>query len=160
MDLLPRYFFLNEKLYEKLRVVKSENYIVAWSFEDEARLRFNYSSARRDASKAYEIREVAKLIDRPAKELLSYLSRGLIDPPSARLYSRKNKVPGKWMWSEQDVLDLRDAIFELAPKNKYGEPYTNFKLVSKAELLRQMRGDTSYYVRDESGNYVKVWRAL
>jgi hypothetical protein len=69
-------------------------------------------------------------------------------------------MPGKWMWSERDVLDLRDAIFDLAPKNKYGEPYTNFKLVNKVELQRKMRGDTSYYVKNKDGDYVKVWRAL
>jgi hypothetical protein len=88
MDLLPRYFFLNEKLYEKIRVVTSENYVVVWAFEDEQRLRFNYSSVRRDYTKAYDVKEVAQLIDRPAKEILSYLKRGLAEYPSARLYSR------------------------------------------------------------------------
>jgi len=158
-DLVPNYFFLKDKLYKKLRVVKSEDYIVAWSYEDEMRMRFNYSSVRREASKAYSLDEVSDLIGRRKSVLLSYLRRNLIDPPSGRLYSIKNKVPGKWMWSEQDVLDLRDAIFEMAPKNMYGEPRVNFKLVSKAELLSKMREDTAYYVKNEQGEFVKVWRA-
>jgi hypothetical protein len=64
------------------------------------------------------------------------------------------------MWSEQDILNLRDTIFELAPKNKYGEPYANFKLISKADLLSKMREGTSLYVKNEAGEYIKVWRAL
>jgi hypothetical protein len=159
-DLIPNYFFLGNKLYKKIRVIKSEDYVVTWSYEDEMRMRFNYSSVRREATKAYDIFEVSRLIDKPKALLLSYLSRNLIEYPSGRQYSLKNKVPGKWMWSKQDVLDLRDSIFDMAPKNKYGEPYINFKLVSKAELLSRMREDTSYYVRNEHGNYVKVWRAI
>jgi hypothetical protein len=160
MDLVPNYFFLDQKLYKKIRVVKSENYVVAWSYEDERRMRFNYSSVRQEASKAFNVNDVSELIDKPKSLILSFLQRNLIDYPSGRLYSIKNKLPGRWMWSEQDILDLRETIFEMAPKNKYGEPYSNFKLVSKAELLSKMREDTSYYVRNEKGDFVKIWRAL
>lgn len=159
MELIPSYFFLGNKLHKKIRVVKSENYVVAWSYEDERRMRFNYVSVRQEAIKAFDVTEVAKLIEKPRAVVLSYLQRNLIDYPSGRLYSINSKKPGKWMWSEQDVLDLRETIFEMAPKNKYGEPYTNFKLVSKAELLSKMREDTSYYVRNQQGEFIQVWRA-
>jgi hypothetical protein len=160
MDLVPNYFYLDKKLYKKIRVVKSENYVVAWSYEDERRMRFNYSSVRKEASKAFNLDEVSKLIGKRKSHILSYIQRNLVDPPSGRLYSIKNKKPGKWMWSEKDVLDLREAIFDMAPKNKYGEPFVNFKLVSKAELLSRMREDASYYVRNQDGEFVKVWRAI
>jgi hypothetical protein len=158
--LIPNYFFLDKKLYKKIRVVKSEDYVVAWSYEDERRMRFNFSSVRKEAGKAYNLDEVSRLIDKRKSEILSYLKRNLVDQPSGRLYSIKNKRPGKWMWSEKDILDLRESIFDMAPKNKYGEPFRNFKLVSKAELLSRMREDTSYYVRNENGEFVKVWRAI
>jgi hypothetical protein len=158
MDLLPNYFFLDKKLYRKIRVVKTENYVVAWSYDDERRMRFNYSSVRREAAQAFALPEVSKLIDKPKSLILSYLRRNLIDYPSGRVYSTRNKKPGKWMWSEQDVLDLREAIFEMAPKNKYGEPYANFKLVSKSELLSRINKDTSYYVKADDGDFIKIWR--
>ncbi len=158
-ELIPNYFFLDKNLYKKIRVVKSEGYVVTWSYTDERRMRFNYASVRREAIKAFNLDEVSKLIDKPKSVILSYIQRNLADQPSGRLYSIKNKKPGKWMWSEQDVLDLRDAIFDMAPKNKYGEPYANFRLVSKAELLSKMRDNTSYYVRNENGEFVQIWRA-
>jgi len=64
------------------------------------------------------------------------------------------------MWSEDDVLTLREDFYELAPKDKYGDPHRTFKLVSKSELLSKMHEDISYYVKNESGDYVRVWKAL
>lgn len=160
MESVPNYFFLNNKLYKKIRVVKTQDYIVAWSFEEEMRMRFNYSSVRREASKAYKLEEVAELIDRPAKDILSSIKRNIVSPPSGRLYNTKSKKPGRHMWSEDDILDLRNDYFDNAPKDKYGDPYINFKLVSRAELLNRMRQDISYYVKNENGDYVKVWKAI
>lgn len=158
MDLVPSYFFLDEKLYKKIRVVKSENYVVAWSYEDEKRVWITYSVVRREATPAYKLRDVSKLIDKTQSLILSYVKRNLVEKPSGRLYTVRNKIPGEYMWSEQDILDLRDSLFELAPKNKYGEPYSNFKLISKAEILSRMRKDASFYVKDENGEFIKVWR--
>lgn len=160
MDLIPNYFFLGRKLYKKIRVVKTENYVVAWSYQDESRMRFNYSSVRQEASRAFKLSEVSDLIGRSQKEIKSYINRNLIDKPSGRLYSVKNRTPGQYMWSEQDVLDLREVIFELVPKNKYGEPYVNFRLISKAELISKLKNDATFYIRNENGEFVKIWRAL
>jgi hypothetical protein len=140
-------------------VVKSQDYIVAWSYDDEKRMRFSYSGVRRESSKAYTMKEVSELIEKSQKEILKLISRNLVDRPSGRLYTIKNKLPGKWMWSESDILALREAIFELAPKNKYGEPFSNFTLISKKELLSKLHEDTSYYVKGSDGQFVKVWRA-
>jgi hypothetical protein len=159
MDLVPKYFFLDKKLYQKVRVVKSENYVVAWCFQDEKRVWLTYSYVRKNAEQAYTLSEVAELVDRPKAKLLAFMNRNLVDMPSGRLYNIRNKVPGRWLWSEQDVLNLRDSLFEMAPKNKYGEPYSNLKLISRAELLSKMRKDASLYVRNENGDFVKVWRA-
>ncbi len=141
-------------------MVKAQDYVVAWSFEDEMRMRFNYSSVRRDASKAYKLEEVADLIGRTAKDILSNMKRNMVSLPSGRLHNVRTKKPGRHMWSEDDVLTLREEYFDLARKDKYGDPYTSFKLISKSELLSKMRGDISYYVINEAGEYVRVWKAL
>lgn len=140
--------------------MKSEDYVVAWSYEDERRVRFNYSSVRREASKAYDVKEVADLMEKRTSDILTMIDRNLVDRPSGRLYSIANKRPGQFMWSESDIFDLRDAMFELAAKNKYGEPHRGFKLISKSELLGKMHEDMSYYVRNEDGEFVRVWRSI
>lgn len=159
MDLIPDYFFLDDKLYKKIRLIKSENYIVAWSYEDEKRVWLNYSIVRRHGGKAYTIHELSKLIDKPVTVILSYVKRNLLDRPSGRIYKISNRAPGQFMWSEADILNLRETWMDLMPKNKYGEPYKNVEFVSKAEILSRMRNDASFYVRNENGDFVKVWRA-
>jgi len=160
MDLISTYFILNEKLYKKIRIVKSEDYVVVWSYHDEKRMRFSYSGIRREAQKAYSIDQVCELIERPMKQIVNYLDNGLIDYPANRLYHIKSKKPGKYMWSEQEVLDLRDRLYDLTKKNKYGEPYRNFKLISKAALIAKMSNQVSHYIRNQDGEFVQVFRAL
>jgi hypothetical protein len=155
---VPNYFFLKDKLYKKIRIVKSENYLVCWSYEDEMRMRFNYSSVLREATKAYSVSEVSKLLEKTPGYIWALIGNKIADHPSGRSYNA-NKRPMKWYWSEQDILDLRQAIFDSAPKNEYGEPYGKFRLISKVRLLSKMREDTSYYVKNQNGEFVKVWRA-
>lgn len=159
-SVIPNYFILNDRLYKKIRVVKSEDYVVAWSYYDERRMRFSYSGTRREAKKAFLIKEVSELIEWPMRKLTDYLDRGLIDYPANRLYAIKTKRPGQWMWSEDEVLELRDRLYSLARKNKYGEPYYGFKLISKADLIAKMTDQVAYYVKGQDGEFRKVWRAI
>lgn len=158
--LVPNYFFMNDKIYKKLSVVKSEDFITVWSYADERRMRFGYVSTRRNAVKAYDVTEVAKLLERPVSEVLSFIGRGLAPRPSGQTYNISNKKPGPEFWSEDDILYLRDRIYEMTPKKKDGEPFAKFNLVSKAELMAKFTGDDSYYVKDSTGNLVKVWKAI
>lgn len=159
MDLVPNYFFIDEKLYKKIRVVKTENYVVAWSYNDEKRVWINYSTVRKSGGKAYDLKQVCELIGKTQTFIMSCIKKNLVNLPTGRVYKISSRLPGKWMWSEHDILELRDSLFEMAPKNKYGEPYTTFKLISKAELLSKMRQDASFYVKNEDGDFVKIWRA-
>lgn len=160
MELVPNYFFLKDKIYKKLRVVKSEDYIVVWSYEDEMRQRFTYSLVRKEATKAYRLNEVCDLLDKKIRYIVSYLDRGLIPYPASRLYHIISKKPSKWMWSQEDILYMRDLIFQLAPKDKHGDPRRDFSLISKAELLAKMHGNSSYYVKNENGEFVRVWKNI
>jgi hypothetical protein len=156
---VPNYFFLNNKLYKKIRVVRSEDYIVAWSYEDEMRMRFSNSATRRQATKAYTTYETARLIERPVRFINNYIQRGLIPQPSGRSYTIKNRRPREAYWSQDDILYLRDRIYELTPKNKYGDPNSQFKLISKAELLAKMNDGEAYYVKGDDGQFTRVWKA-
>jgi hypothetical protein len=159
MELVPNYFFLDEKLYKKIRVVKTENYVVAWSYEDEKRVWLNYSYVRKNSDKAYKLADVSQLIEKSTNYIMSHMQRNLVKRPSGRTYNITSKMPKDFMWSSRDILDLRDSIYDLAPKNKYGEPYSNFTLISKAELLNKMHKDVSMYIKNENGEFIKIWRA-
>ncbi len=158
---VPTNFYLDGKLYKKLRVIPSENVLVAWCYPNEKRTWIDYSLVKKNCEKAYTLDEVSDLLEKSKDSLTSLLQRGLLGYPSARVYSIKNKMPGKYYWSESDVLATRDQLYNLAPKNKNNEPHVRFKLVSRAHLLAKMRGDNSLYVKDSvTGEYIKVWKAL
>lgn len=160
VDPLPRLFFLNGKLHKKLRVVKSENLVVAFCFPDEKHVHHVYSVVCRDYQKAYTMGEAAKIVKRPINEIHRFLKNKLIDRPSGYAYQVASRRPSNLYWSQTEVLSLRDRIYELAPKGADGLPLGRLYLASKAEVLEAINGDVSYYVRNAEGEYQKVWRAI
>lgn len=157
---IPNYFFLEGRLYKKVRTVKSENILVAWGFEEEKRMWFNYQQTIKNYQTAYLLKEVAALVERNVQWIKSMIDKGWFSRGSGMAYTIATRRPYKNYWSEDDVFILRQEIFALAKKNKYGEPYSNFNLISEAELLHKMRGGESYFIQDENGKKIKVWRAI
>jgi len=157
-NIVPAYFFLNNKLYKRLAVVKSENYVVVFSYSDETKMRFPYDLIRKTHSKAFTAVQTANILGRSLKEVMNLIHRNLVPRPSGRSYHLSSKRPDKWYWSEEDVLTLRDAMYENSKKNKYGQP--TIRLKSKSEVLAEMHGDDSYYMKTEDGTFVKVWKAV
>lgn len=159
-EILPSLFFLNKKLHRKIKIVKSEDIAVAFCYPDEKHHQYFYSMVRREFQKAYSIARVSELTRRPVAEISKLLKNKLIDKPSGFEYHITSRRPKGLRWSQDDVLELRDRLYELAPKQKDGFPNSVFKLSSRAELLEAMNGDTSYYVRNEDGQFIRVWKAL
>lgn len=157
---IPTFFFLNSVLHKVLKKIKSENILVAWNYPEESRIHYDFSLVKKNYQKAYTIREVSELVEISEKKIRSYLDRKLVQHPSGKSYTIHNRKPNTYYWSEDDVLDLRDQLYNLVPKNKYGEPTRKYDLISKAELLSKMRGDQSYYVKAEDGRYIRVWKAV
>jgi len=157
---VPTFFFLNSDLHKKIKTIKSENILIAWDYPNESRIHYDFSLVKANYQAAYKIKEVAGLIGIVEKRIRSLLDRKLVQHPSGRSYTIHNRKPNTYYWSEDDVLDLRDQLYNLVPKNKYGEPTRKYDLISRAELLSKMRGDQSYYVKSEDGRYIKVWKAV
>lgn len=159
MQKIPTFFFLNKNIHKKLRIIPSENILVAWDYPSEKRVWYDYSLVRKNFQMAYKLDQVGELLGRSPLVLKEWWEKKIIEHPSGRIYKIHNRLPSTHYWSEDDVLNLRDQIYELSPKNKFGEPHRGFKLISRAELLSKMRGDNSFYVKAESGEYIKVWKA-
>jgi hypothetical protein len=157
---LPNYFFLDDKLYNKIRIIKSENVLVAWDYKEEKRVWLNYQQSLKRFQNAYKIAEVAELLGKKPEYLKRLIKNNLIDRGSGMSYSVKTRQPLAVYWSEDDVFNLRSDLFALAKKNEYGEPSNTFKLISEAELMAKIRGGDSYFIQDKNGNFVKVWRAI
>jgi hypothetical protein len=157
---IPRMFFLDGDLHKKLSVIISENILVAWNYPREERSHYNYQQARRRFQSAFDIKEVAELLEQPLVKLKTLVRNNILSRGSGGSYAIANRRPGTVYWSEDDLLNMRSEMFAIAKKNKYGEPYAGFTLISEAELAHKIRGGESYYVKNKNGDFVKVWRAI
>lgn len=157
---VPEMFFLDGDLHKKIRTIPSENTLVAWSFPKEGRVHYNYQQARRRIQQAFNIKQVALLVEEPIDKLKKLVRNNILSRGSGASYTIASRRPGPVYWSEDDLLDLRSELFAIAKKNMYGEPYAGFKLISEAELLHKIRGGESYYIKNKDGEFVKVWRAI
>jgi hypothetical protein len=156
--LIPDHFFLDDKLHKRLAVVRSEDYIVTFSYEDEKQMRFSYSLIRKTYKKAFLLKDVGRLLEISPKKILTYVNGNFVPRPKGMSYHIASRRPNRQYWTEEDVLYLRDKIYELAIKDKYGK--TRKDIISRASLLAKMHGDSSYYVKTESGDFVKVWKNI
>lgn len=157
---IPKMFFLDGNLHQKIKTIPSENILVAWNYPREERSHYNYQQVRRRFQHAFDIKEVADLIEHPLVKLKKLIKNNILSRGSGVSYTIASRRPGPVYWSEDDLLDLRSELFAIAKKNVYGEPYAGFKLISEAELLHKIRGGESYYIKNENGEFVKVWRAI
>ncbi len=156
---IPNLFFLNKQLHRKIRVIRAEAAVVCWNYPDEERKWYLIADVRKEYQQAFRVDEVAKLIDRSRAEILKLLRMDLISHPTGRSFDVKTKTPKFLFWSEDDVLKTRQEIWDLVPLNKWGEPRRTIKLASKAEVLSAMTQGSSYYVKNEKGDYIKIWKA-
>lgn len=153
-------FFLDGNLHQKIKVVKSENILVAWNYPREERSHYNYQQVRRRFQCAFDVKQVAELLEEPLFKIKKLVKNNILTRGSGASYAIANRRPGPVYWSEDDLLDMRSELFAIAKKNVYGEPYAGFKLISEAELVHKIRGGESYYIKNENGEFVKVWRAI
>lgn len=156
---MKAFFFLNKEIHKRLLEIPSENVLVAWNFPQEKRIWYDRTHVKREYGNAYMLKEVASLLNEKEYAILQYIKRGIISRPF-KVYEIESRRPKKFLWSEEEILVIRDTLYDLAPKNKYGEPEKRLKLISKGELLAKMRKDNSYYVRGEDGSFVKVWKNI
>lgn len=157
---VPNFFFLHGKLYKKLNYIASEDMLIVWSYDKECKMTFNVFEVRRHNQKAYRINQVAELIQRKPDEIKDLINRGLADRPIGQSYHITSRKPSIEFWSEDDIIALRDRFYDLTKKTKEGIPYTKFKLVNKSELLAKLRGEEAVYVRNEEGEFVRIWKAV
>lgn len=153
-------FFLDGNLHQKIKTIPSENILVGWNYPREERSHYNYQQARRRFQHAFDIKQAAELLEEPLVKIKRLVKNNILSRGSGVSYTIATRRPSTVYWSEEELLDMRAELFAIAKKNVYGEPYAGFKLISEAELLHKIRGGESYYIKNDDGEFVKVWRAV
>lgn len=156
-----KYFYLNSDLHKVLRIVRAQDYVEAWSYREGKVKGYVWSDVRKRMENAIPLMKVSELIGRHRVQIENYILRGNIRTPQ-RLYSLdESRKPGKYMFSESDVMDLHDYLLTV----HIGRPRADGRITpknmpSKSELRAMMRHDTVTYVKTSDGEFTPVWKEV
>ncbi len=156
-----RYFYLNSDLYRVIRVIRAEDSVEAWNYREGKSYLYVWSDVRKRMQNAFTITQVGKMLDRHRVQINNDILSGQIKVPQRAYSLDGNKIPGKYLLSESDVLDLHDYLLtiHIGRPRKDGQ-ITPAKMPSKAELKALMRYDTMVYVKNASGEFTQVWKEV
>ena len=154
-----RYFFHDGQLHKVLYISRPRDLMYAWSYPERKRVAFVYSQIKRSHERAFTTLEVCQMVNRGRDVLEKYMLRGDIAKP-AMTYTLDGKFkPSKYMRREKDILDLHDYLMTI----HYGRPrkdgeVTPYPTPTKTELRAMMKHDVVYYVENDKGEKVKVFK--
>lgn len=145
---VPAMFFLDNKLYKKIKLVKSDDSVVVFDYEEESRVWLPVKAVLKNYKRAYSLPQVANLLSVKTNVVKEVIGKQRVGSPVLS-YNPKTFAPIKYYVSEEDLMDIRDAVWELLPKNRYGEPFND--IVPSADDLRAKlfgEDDRNYVIRD------------
>lgn len=156
--MLPGFFFLNGELHKYIKVVKSDNSVVAWNYRQESRLWIPRGLVRSHHKKAFTYGQAAKVMNVKKATLTELVDRGMVKAPS-KSYDLSDYRPLVSYFSEEDMLDLRQAAWDTLPKNRFGEPYKD-TMASEPELIHRMKVlDDREFRYDEDTGLELIYKA-
>lgn len=156
-----KFFYLNGKLHKTIYANRAGDLLIAWSYPDRARVTYILSDAKRLMQKAFDLREVTIMINRSRVHIERLILDGCIKAPQ-KMYSLDGKFkPGKYKFSEDDVMALHDYLLTV----HVGRPRKDGlikpgPMPSKAELRAMMRNNQVLYVKGKDGEFAPVWKAV
>ena len=154
-----RYFYLNGDLHKVLRRSRAENLLVAWNYREGKRVAYSLMDFNKNRQHAYTVTQVSKLIGRHEDTIKRHLYAKNIKYPQQTYTLDGRKLPGKYMWSENDVRELHD-FFKTIHR---GRPRIDGRITvgdmpSKAELEAMFRQENILYAKQDDGTFVPVWK--
>ena len=148
-----RYFFLNGKLHKVLKSSRVKDQLIAWSYQDKARVLYPDSDVRKHMQNAYTMSQVSIMIGRHKVTIEDYILEGKIRAPQ-KVYpigNSESKAWSQYMFSEDDVIELHEYILSAGREIE--------KLPTKNELKALMKHNVILYTKTTSGEFVPVWKA-
>ncbi len=156
-----RYFYLNSDLHRVLRVTRPADLVEAWNFREGKRVTYVWSDVRKRMERAFTLQEVCKLIGRHRVQIENYILDGKIRAPQ-RIYSLdENRTPGKYYFSESDVLGVHDFLLTVhIGRPRRDGKVTPGKMPTKAELRALMKHDVMTYIKTDDNEFRPVWKEV
>lgn len=156
-----KYFYLNSELHKTERVNNAQDLIWAWNYPMGKSVVYVWSDARKRMEKAFSITQVGRMIGRTRVTIEQIILDGKIKVPQRAYTLDERRKPGKYWFSERDVLGLHDYLLtvHIGRPRKDGQ-ITPGKMPSKAELRAMMTHDTVMYVKSSDGEFVPVWKEV
>lgn len=157
-----RYFYVKVDntlhLHRVLHVNRSQDLVWAWDFTEDKRVMYVWSDVRKNMQNAYTITEVANILGLHRMTIDKYIREEFIPAPQ-RSYSLEYKTPGKFLFSEDDVINLHIALqgVHRGRPRKDGLITSNVHMTG-AELRTLVQQGQVLYTTDESGEYVPIWK--
>lgn len=153
-----RQFFLNGNLHKILHVSRARDLLTAYDFAEHKTKVYPWSDVQRRRQNAFTLTQAAELIDRHRDRLKEYIEKGHIPEPQ-REYTISTGRPGRYFFSEDDMMDLRDfmATIHIGRPRKDGK-VTNNRVPTREELRAMMQSGRVLYVK-ENEEFVPVWKA-
>lgn len=147
-----RWFFLNGDLYRYISANRAQNTLKAYCYTDHRPKMLTLSEAKRYRKPAFDIANASQMLNRAKRTIYYYIEHGFVKP-SGKSDPPNNPNTGKWWFTDDDILELRDAIFENSMGAKAPIP-----LPTREEVLAMTRTKKMLYVQ-EGDQFVPVWRA-
>lgn len=153
------YFYSNGDLHKVIFIDRPKDFVRTWNYAKRKSVGYVYSDLLKNHKKAWSTAQVGKMIDRKREVLEWYILDKNIRVPQ-RTYSLDGRyAPGKYMWSEEDILALHEYLTTVhtGRPRKDGQAI-NRKLPTRAELRAMMRSETVMYVKNSAGEFVPIWK--
>lgn len=149
MKSIPGMFFIDDKLYKRIKLVKSDDSVVVFDFAEETRSWMPISAVLKNYKRAFTITQASNLLQVPSRIIKEVINKGLVTSPIAA-YSPLDFSPRGYYISEDNMMELREAVWDLLPKNRYGEPYRD-TVASESDLRAKLYGteERNYVIRDD-----------
>jgi hypothetical protein len=154
-----RYFYLNGDLHKVLRVTRPQDFVEAWNYREGKTMGYVWSDVKKRSTRALTMTEVGKLIGRHRVQIQNYILDGNIARPQRQYTLDEARKPGKYMFSEDDVMKLHEYLLTVhqGRPRKDGR-ITPTPLPTKAELRALMKHDFMTYVKVGEDEFIPAWK--
>lgn len=157
---VPSMFFYNENLHRKEQIVRSASSVVAWCYKDQELVWIPTTHVIKYHKKAYTVDQAANIIGISSGRIYNLIKAGLVNEPErAYDYDRGTYAPQSRYFSEDELIALRQAAWDVLPKNRFGIPHDD-TMISEDTLRHKIQsGDTRDFIVNDDGETVRIYRA-
>jgi hypothetical protein len=155
-----KYFYWEGELYERLHVNRPLNMVLARKVATGEDATILYSDWKRRRGKAFNTKEVSRIINRHPARLYRYINLGRIKAPERTNDNMNLGGSGRYYWSEEDILALHDylAHYGNGRVRKDGLMMPARNLPTRSEVKARMGRGAILYVQTDDGEFIPTWK--